>query len=153
MSQQHTLAAKKVPTPCWAVLGAHSSVCRLGFVVQETWIYHRKLSEGPWRLLRAWHMSPTWKGWGSWEPGEEKARGNLINVYRYLMGGGVKNTPSSGTQQEERGNGHRREHRKFGLNSRKVAGYFKSCSGKLWSLHSWRHSKPNWIHNRTICSS
>ncbi|KAK4809428.1 hypothetical protein QYF61_009703, partial [Mycteria americana] len=51
------------------------------------------------------------------QPGEEKARGDLINVYQYPKGG-CKEDRDRLFPCRTRGNGHKRKHRRFPLNIR-----------------------------------
>lgn len=55
------------------------------------------------------------------QPGEEKAYGDLINMYKYLKGRvhrGWSQTIASGTSDRTRGDGHTLKHRQFPLNMR-----------------------------------
>ncbi|KAK4832897.1 LOW QUALITY PROTEIN: hypothetical protein QYF61_026447 [Mycteria americana] len=59
---------------------------------------------------------------GTVQPGEEKAQGDLINVYKYLKGGRKEDTArlcSVVPSDRTRGNGHNLKHRRFPLNIRK----------------------------------
>ncbi|KAK4814555.1 LOW QUALITY PROTEIN: hypothetical protein QYF61_023754 [Mycteria americana] len=69
---------------------------------------------------------------------EEKARGHLTNVYKYLKGGCKANGArlfSVGPRDRTRGDGHKRKHRGFPLSIRKR--FLK----RLWSLPPQRDSK------------
>lgn len=55
------------------------------------------------------------------QPGEEKAYGDLINMYKYLKGRvhrGWSQAIASGTSKRTRGDGHTLKHRHFPLNIR-----------------------------------
>jgi len=81
---------------------------------------------------------------------KRRLRGDIINAYKYLKGGGQEDgarlfsvVPSNRT----RGNKHKLKHRKFRLNMRKnlftlrVTETGTVCPEGLWSLFLWRYSK------------
>jgi len=61
---------------------------------------------------------------GTVPPGEEKARGDLIKVYKYLMGGSREDGAglfAAVPSERQKGSASKLKHRKFHLNIRKCA--------------------------------
>lgn len=92
------------------------------------------------------------------QPGEEKAQGDLINIYKHLNGGCKEDrarlfsvVPSVRTG----GSGHNPEHRRLSLNIKKyfftvrVTEPCMGCPERLWSLPPWLETfKSHWDMNQ-----
>lgn len=94
--------------------------------------------------------------------GEEKARGDLPNVYKYLMWGSTEDGSrlfSVMSSDRIRGNGHKPKCMKFHLKISKNFSTVRllnpggSCIERLWTLHPWRWSKPDWSQPQAACCS
>ena len=90
---------------------------------------------------------------GPVQPGEEKARGDLIKVYKYLKGGCKEDGArlfSAVPSDRTGGNGHKLKHGRFPLNIRKyfvtvrVTKHRHRLPEGLWSLPPWRYSNAAW---------
>jgi len=85
---------------------------------------------------------------------------DLINAYKYQkdgsqeVGAGLFSVVCS---DRTKGNGHKRQHRKFHQNTRKnfftvrVTSPGTGCPERWWSLLPWRCSRPSWMLSCTVC--
>lgn len=83
-------------TPSWTLVRQiKSSWSSAGFPsTRDTWTYWSESRVGPQMCLRNWSICQgEAEREGTIQPGQEKAQGDLIHVYKYLVGGVKKMEP------------------------------------------------------------
>lgn len=98
------------------------------------------------------------RGLGLLKLEKRRLREDLIDAYRYIMGGSqvdgarlfsvVPNNRTRGNRHK-----HKLEHRKCHVNTRKKFFTLRvtGCPDKLWSFLLWRYSKPTWTLSCLAC--
>ena len=120
------------------------------------WTYWNEVSEGPQRWRRNWgiHTQRIWESWGC-SFLEDEAQGDFFSAYQYLMWvrKGEPDSPSGALWQDKRQWAQMElqeipsEHKLFSVSTG------TDCPERLWGLHPWRYSKPDWTWSWASCSS
>ena len=118
----------------------------------------------PQRWLRDWSIFHDRRGWESWEQGclawRRDVAGDLVNVYRYLMGGskeyGAESSQCCWVTRREAARTNRNTRISFWTRGKtpSLRGWSNAWTGhpeRLCSLCPWRYSKPTWTRPGAAC--